>query len=303
MPPTPPTWPPDGRRARRPDGHRPALSGRLRRRQPPPDLGQRRQARQAAKSPPSTGTPTPTTTVASTSTRASSPRPWPRPSASARRLPVVRHDAHRARLTAWRANGLLAHQVLIWHKSRSVLGRCDFMWDYEPLPCTAGSQANGRRPSAARRPTPAAVWEVASAIEDGAGRHPSHHEAGRAHPPADRLAHPARRADLRALRRLGHGPHRRRDDRAALLRHRALAGLLRCDRDVSVGLPAPRRCVMARSTGRGRPPHRGHRAAGHRRPLLPRDPRLDAGQDAVGVTDLRGATETLQGPSQTVMRA
>ena len=30
-------------------------------------------------------------------------------------------------LEAWRANKLLAHQVLIWHKSRPVLGRCWFM--------------------------------------------------------------------------------------------------------------------------------------------------------------------------------
>ena len=97
-------------------------------------------------------------------------------------------------LEAWRANGLLAHQVLIWHKSRRVLTRCDFMWDYEP--CLYG-WIEGQRPQAELRP-PAdatAVWEVASAIEDGAsGIHPTqkpvelirrpilwHTQAGRAH--------------------------------------------------------------------------------------------------------------------------
>jgi DNA modification methylase len=76
-------------------------------------------------------------------------------------------------MAAWRAVGLLCHQVVIWHKSRSVLGRCDFMWDYEP--CLYGWLA-GRRPEAALRP-PAdarAVWEVSSAIEDGAAHeHPT----------------------------------------------------------------------------------------------------------------------------------
>ena len=76
-------------------------------------------------------------------------------------------------LAAWRANGLLPHQVIIWHKSRSVLGRSDFMYDYEP--CLYG-WAGGQRPAAELRP-PAeatAVWEVASTIEDGAtGIHPT----------------------------------------------------------------------------------------------------------------------------------
>jgi DNA modification methylase len=76
-------------------------------------------------------------------------------------------------LAAWKANGLLAHQVIIWHKSRSVLTRCDFMWDYEP--CLYG-WIEGQRPTAKLRP-PAeatAVWEVASSIEDGAaGIHPT----------------------------------------------------------------------------------------------------------------------------------
>jgi DNA modification methylase len=76
-------------------------------------------------------------------------------------------------LEAWKANGLLAHQVIIWHKSRSVLTRCDFMWDYEP--CLYGWIEGMRPPSELRPPADAtAVWEVSSAIEDGAsGIHPT----------------------------------------------------------------------------------------------------------------------------------
>jgi DNA modification methylase len=76
-------------------------------------------------------------------------------------------------LAAWRANGLLPHQVIIWHKSRSVLGRSDFMYDYEP--CLYG-WIEGQRPAAELRPPAeaSAVWEVASSIEDGAaGIHPT----------------------------------------------------------------------------------------------------------------------------------
>ena len=78
-------------------------------------------------------------------------------------------------LEAWKANGLLAHQVIIWRKSRKVLTRCDFMWDYEP--CLYGWLA-GQRPETKRRP-PAdacAVWEIASRadIEEGLGSvHPT----------------------------------------------------------------------------------------------------------------------------------
>ena len=64
-------------------------------------------------------------------------------------------------LAAWRANGLLPHQVVIWHKSRVVLGRSWYMYDYEP--CLVGWIA-GRQPEPERRPpaSAAAVWQVAS---------------------------------------------------------------------------------------------------------------------------------------------
>ncbi len=77
-------------------------------------------------------------------------------------------------LEAWRANGLLPHQVIIWHKSRPVLARCDFMWDYEP--CMYG-WIKGQRPEPEVRP-PAnarAVWDVdqREGIEEGAERNHS----------------------------------------------------------------------------------------------------------------------------------
>jgi DNA modification methylase len=64
-------------------------------------------------------------------------------------------------LGAWRANGLLAHQILIWHKSRPVLGRSWYMYDYEP--CLVG-WISGKQPEPDRRPPASAraVWEVAS---------------------------------------------------------------------------------------------------------------------------------------------
>lgn len=76
-------------------------------------------------------------------------------------------------IAAWRAAGLLPHQMLIWHKSRKVLGRCDFMYDYEPM---MYGWVQGKRPEPKRRPPANAttVWEIDSKIEDGAsGLHPT----------------------------------------------------------------------------------------------------------------------------------
>jgi DNA modification methylase len=81
----------------------------------------------------------------------------------AMRAPVV--------FEAWQTVGLLAHQTLIWVKSRPVLTRCDYMWDYEP--CLYG-WVKGRQP---KRKPPAearAVWQIDSRVEDGAsGIHPT----------------------------------------------------------------------------------------------------------------------------------
>ena len=35
-------------------------------------------------------------------------------------------------LTAWTELLLLPHQILVWHKSRIVLTRCDYRRNYEP---------------------------------------------------------------------------------------------------------------------------------------------------------------------------
>src|SRR5665647_157798 len=74
---------------------------------------------------------------------------------------------------AWREVDLLAHQVLIWKKTRSVLTYSWFMWDYEPILVgwVQGKMPKLKPPADAR-----AVWEIASTEgnEDGsAGLHPT----------------------------------------------------------------------------------------------------------------------------------
>ena len=82
-------------------------------------------------------------------------------------------------MAAWRATGLLCHQVIIWHKSRAVLGRSDFMYDYEPA---MYGWVQGKRPEPERRPpaNACAVWEVGSILEqgDGGGEHPTSKPTG-----------------------------------------------------------------------------------------------------------------------------
>ena len=139
-------------------------------------------------------------------------------------LSVVRHDARRGR-----AGGLAGQQPvgstrsLIWHKSRSVLTRCDFMWDYEPAPY---GWVQGQRPASDRRPPANANApsgrSLARAMMAPGGA--SDLKPMELDPPPDRVAHPARRAHLRALLRLGHGHHRGRDHGPALLCHRACPG-------------------------------------------------------------------------------
>ena len=76
---------------------------------------------------------------------------------------------------AWAANKVKLHQVVIWHKSRPVLGRCWFMWDYEP--CAVG-WLEGKQPAPKRRPPASerAVWPVdqREGVEAGLGSvHPT----------------------------------------------------------------------------------------------------------------------------------
>ena len=67
--------------------------------------------------------------------------------------------------------GLLAHQTLIWVKSRPVLTHCDYLWDYEP--CLYG-WVKGRQPRMRPPADARAVWPIDSQIEDGAaGIHPT----------------------------------------------------------------------------------------------------------------------------------
>ena len=72
---------------------------------------------------------------------------------------------------AWREVGLLPHQVLIWLKSRSVLTYSHYLWNFEPL---MYGWREGHMPAAKPPADAKAVWEIGSAIEDGAGSiHPT----------------------------------------------------------------------------------------------------------------------------------
>ena len=53
---------------------------------------------------------------------------------------------------AWAKAGLLLHQVLVWNKSRIVLSRSDYCWNYEPI-AYGWVKERGRGRRAARRPT------------------------------------------------------------------------------------------------------------------------------------------------------
>ena len=83
------------------------------------------------------------------------------------------HGARRQALVeaAWKQNGLLAHQQIIWVKARAVLGRSDFMWQHEP--CLYG-WIEGRRPPVGRRPpsNSRSVWEIDQKGESD-GIHPT----------------------------------------------------------------------------------------------------------------------------------
>ncbi|MCU0972778.1 MAG: DNA modification methylase [Burkholderiales bacterium] len=73
---------------------------------------------------------------------------------------------------AWRQNGLLAHQQIIWTKTRGVLTRSMFLWSHEP--CVFGWR-EGFMPEKDRRPPPSerTVWEIAQPDEGGSRIHPT----------------------------------------------------------------------------------------------------------------------------------
>jgi DNA modification methylase len=76
-------------------------------------------------------------------------------------------------MEAWRASGLLPHQIIIWHKSRPVLGRSWFLYDYEP--CMVG-WVKGHLPKTHPPNDARAIWDVEqrAGTEAGAGHdHPT----------------------------------------------------------------------------------------------------------------------------------
>ena len=92
------------------------------------------------------------TLAASTGLPAQRPRARPGPRAAVyqffgmMRAPLV--------FAAWQEVGLLPHQVLVWDKTRAVLTRCDYMWDYEPMPVRLAARQAAACRSAVRRPRP-----------------------------------------------------------------------------------------------------------------------------------------------------
>ncbi|MBN9492878.1 DNA modification methylase [bacterium] len=70
---------------------------------------------------------------------------------------------------AWRKAGLLAHQVIIWVKTRGVLTRSHFMWQHEP--CMYG-WVEGRMPKLKPPANETTVWHVDQKGEQG-GIHPT----------------------------------------------------------------------------------------------------------------------------------
>jgi DNA modification methylase len=78
------------------------------------------------------------------------------------RVPVYQWHATRRQVIveeAWKANGLLVHQTIIWVKARAVLTRSHFMWKHEP--CFYG-WPEGSMPESDQRPPPSetTVWEI-----------------------------------------------------------------------------------------------------------------------------------------------
>lgn len=72
---------------------------------------------------------------------------------------------------AWRAAGLLPHQLMIWKKTRGILTHCQYLWDYEPF---MYGWIQGNKPSLRPPATATATWEIGSGIDDAPGAiHPT----------------------------------------------------------------------------------------------------------------------------------
>ena len=149
---------------------------------------------------------------------------------------------------AWRAAGLLPHQTVIWKKSRPVLGRCWFMYNYEPI---LAGWLQGHQPQAKPPNNEYAVWEIANGegVEDGvAGTHPTIKPVELVRRPIEWHTAPG---DLiyEPFSWIRHRDHRRRANGATLLRRGAFAGLRRCGVPPVAGLHGHRQpCWRATGT-------------------------------------------------------
>ncbi|MBK8172778.1 MAG: DNA modification methylase [Sandaracinaceae bacterium] len=90
------------------------------------------------------------------------------------RVPIYQWHATRRQVLveeAWKANGLLVHQTIVWVKARKVLTRSHFMWQHEP--CFYG-WIEGNMPESDRRPPPneSTVWSI-DQIGQQDGIHPT----------------------------------------------------------------------------------------------------------------------------------
>jgi len=120
---------------------------------------------------------------------------------------------------AWKANGLLLHQQLIWAKSRPILTRSHFMWQHEP--CFYGWVEG--KPPAMKPPASGAARPFGPST--ASRRAPPDTEAARGVHAPDRVPHARRRVGLRAVQRFRQPDHRRREDWPPLLRDGACAGI------------------------------------------------------------------------------
>lgn len=90
------------------------------------------------------------------------------------RVPIYQFHATRRQALveeAWKQNGLLVHQTVIWSKPRGVLTRSHFLWSHEPA---FYGWREGYMPEKDRRPatTATTVWEIDQADEPK-GLHPT----------------------------------------------------------------------------------------------------------------------------------
>lgn len=90
------------------------------------------------------------------------------------RVPVYQwHASRRQSLVeeAWKANGLLVHQTIIWVKARGILTRSHYLWQHEPA---FYGWPEGFMPEKHRRPptTETTIWQIDQAGQQD-GIHPT----------------------------------------------------------------------------------------------------------------------------------